>query len=127
MSRLLIIEDDAPVRRALAELLSRRGFEVLDAADGAEALRLARSCHPDFVLCDIDLPDIDGYVLLDELHEITLSAQWYFMTGKPVDMLALQSTQGIIAGFVMKPFDVDELMDVLMEEHGARLSAGAGD
>lgn len=126
MPRLLLIEDDTPVRRALAELLSRRGFEVIDAADGTEALRQARTCQPDFVLCDIDLPDIDGYALLDDLHDITLSAQWYFMTGKPVDMLALQSTQGIIAGFVMKPFDVDELMAVLAEEHPTKLSAGAG-
>ena len=121
MPRLLLIEDDAPVRRALAELLSRRGFEIFDAATGNEALSLAHDCQPEFVLCDIDLPDIDGYAVMDELHEVTTYARWFFMTGKPVDMLALQSTQGIIAGFVMKPFDVDELLTVFRESSKARV------
>lgn len=120
MPRLLLIEDDNALRRALVTMLSQRGFEVFDAADGASAIPLATSCQPDFILCDIDLPDTDGYALLAELNGVSMQAQWYFMTGQPVDMLTLQATQGSVAGFIMKPFDVDELLAVFQQETAAR-------
>jgi DNA-binding response OmpR family regulator len=115
MPRLLLIEDDNPLRRALADLLVRRGYEVFDAADGKTGLNLAFSCQPDIILCDIDLPGVNGFTVLNELNQrgVLAHSTLYFMTGHPVDMFALQEATGNVAGFIMKPFDVDELLKTI--------------
>ncbi len=58
---LLIVEDNEMNLEALSRLLMRRGFQVLGAGSGEEALRTAAGSHPDLILMDIGLPGIDGY------------------------------------------------------------------
>ncbi|HTK65329.1 MAG TPA: response regulator, partial [Pseudonocardia sp.] len=60
MSRVLVVDDDAQIRRALRINLSARGYEVLTAGDGADALRTAAEELPDAVVLDLGLPDLDG-------------------------------------------------------------------
>ena len=60
--RILIVDDHPLTRDALAALLAQGGFDVVgEAADGAEALRAVEELHPDVVLLDVQLPDIDGF------------------------------------------------------------------
>lgn len=61
MARILIVEDNAMNRDVLSRLLTRRGYDVLMANDGAEGLELARTSPPDLVLLDMGLPVIDGH------------------------------------------------------------------
>jgi CheY-like chemotaxis protein len=61
MPRIMIVEDNEFSRDALARRLQRRGFEVTLAADGLQALSVARESHPDLVLMDLGLPGIDGW------------------------------------------------------------------
>jgi len=65
--RILIVEDEATLQKALAEFLAEDGFEVLCASDGEQAVLLAKSKKPDLVLLDIILPKKDGYEVLTEL------------------------------------------------------------
>src|SRR5690242_9845972 len=58
--RILIVEDNAPIRELLALLLRRSGFDVIEAADGVEALDQTRSGCPDLIVMDLGLPDISG-------------------------------------------------------------------
>lgn len=58
---ILVVEDQADNRKILRDLLTNSGFEVLEALDGAEGIRLAQSQQPDLILMDIQLPGIDGY------------------------------------------------------------------
>ena len=60
MSRVLVVEDELPMRRTLDIGLRARGYEVDVAATGEEALELARRHHPDVVILDLGLPGIDG-------------------------------------------------------------------
>lgn len=113
MIKILLIEDHNVFRQALADLLTRRGFEVFDAPDGASALRLAPNNHWDIVLCDIALPDMDGYRLLEEIPRLTTYAKWFFMTGNPIDMLTLQATHGEVADYIIKPFDMEKLLTII--------------
>jgi two-component system CheB/CheR fusion protein len=59
--RILVIEDNLDARQSLAEVLSLHGHEVHQARDGLEGIAMARALRPDVVLCDIGLPDVDGY------------------------------------------------------------------
>jgi len=65
--KILIVEDDTILQKTMQEFLSTDGFEVSCAADGEEAVRLAKEILPDLVLLDIILPKKDGYEVVQEL------------------------------------------------------------
>lgn len=92
MPTLLLIEDHAPLRRNLVEILSLEGYRVLEAGDGPEGLRLARAAAPDLVLCDIMLPGLDGHGVLAALRAdpATAGLPLVFLTarGDPPDVRA---------------------------------------
>lgn len=58
--KILVVDDEKSVRKLVASYLSKEGYEILEAADGSEALKLARLKHPDLVILDLMLPEIDG-------------------------------------------------------------------
>lgn len=61
MKRILIVEDTEDNRRILGDLLTAAGYEILEATDGAEGVKMALAEQPDLILMDIQLPVIDGY------------------------------------------------------------------
>jgi DNA-binding response OmpR family regulator len=65
--KILIVEDESTLQKALAEFLTEEGFEVFSALDGEIGVALAKKEKPDVVLLDIILPKKDGYEVLDEL------------------------------------------------------------
>jgi CheY-like chemotaxis protein len=69
MPRILLVEDNEMNRDMLSRRLQKRGFEVIMAEDGAQALTLASSASPDLVLMDVGLPDIDGWTVTRRLKE----------------------------------------------------------
>jgi len=60
-ARILVIEDHEDNRRIVRDLLTSRGYEIVEAATGVDGVQLAIAQRPDLILMDIDLPDIDGY------------------------------------------------------------------
>ena len=66
--RILLVEDEPPLRRMLGELLQREGYEVLEAGDGIEALAVVDRHGPDLVVLDLTLPRLDGYAVLARLR-----------------------------------------------------------
>jgi DNA-binding response OmpR family regulator len=66
---ILIVEDDEPIRQAIAVGLERNGFEVLQAVDGEEGLKTALAEHPDLILLDLRMPKKTGQEMLDDLRE----------------------------------------------------------
>jgi two-component system, OmpR family, KDP operon response regulator KdpE len=109
VSRVLVVEDDAGLRQALAINLRARGYEVTLAATGAGALTTAAAKPPDAVVLDLGLPDIDGNDVITGLRG------W---TRAPILVLSARSGQGdkVVAldlgadDFVTKPFGMDELL-----------------
>lgn len=107
--RILVIDDEAQIRRFLDIGLRAEGYEVLLAATAAEGLALAATRTPDLVILDIGLPDMDGHAVLAELR------QWSQL---PVLMLSARDTEGekvraLDRGandYVTKPFGIQELM-----------------
>ncbi|NDZ78025.1 MULTISPECIES: response regulator [unclassified Streptomyces] len=109
MTRVLVVEDDPQIVRALVINLKARKYEVDAAPDGATALRLAAARHPDVVLLDLGLPDMDGVEVIKGLRG------W---TRVPVLVLSARHTsdekvEALDAGaddYVTKPFGMDELL-----------------
>lgn len=105
--RLLLIEDDAALRRSLVLTLADEGFEVQEARDGREGLR-GVDTKPDAVLLDLGLPDIDGFELCDRLRH---------RTGNPILIISAHQApddvaRGLQAGaddYLTKPFSAVEL------------------
>ncbi|HPN96394.1 MAG TPA: response regulator [Candidatus Moranbacteria bacterium] len=67
--KILVVEDEATLHRALLEFLTSEGFEVFSALDGEEGIEITKTKKPDLVLLDIILPKKDGYEVLDELKK----------------------------------------------------------
>lgn len=107
MTRVLVVDDEPQILRALRITLRARGLEVVTAATGAEALERAADCSPDLVILDLGLPDIDGVEVLHGLRG------W---SRVPVIVLSARTDSGdkvaaLDAGaddYVTKPFAMDE-------------------
>ena len=84
MKRILIIEDQAPMRRNLAQLLELEGYAVLSADNGLTGLELARKERPDVILCDVMMPGLDGHGVIRALREDAATTQipFIFLTAR---------------------------------------------
>jgi DNA-binding response OmpR family regulator len=110
MSRILIIEDEAPMRTALTDLLAAEGYRMLSAADGESGLRRALDEKPDLILLDIMMPKLDGFALCAELRRLSSAVPVLMLTakGQVEDRVA-----GLDAGaddYLVKPFSTEELL-----------------
>jgi len=108
--RLLIIEDELPMRTALQDCLVSEGYRVLSAVDGQAGLERALKEKPDLILLDIMLPKLDGFALCAELRRLAIGAPVLMLTakGRVDDRVA-----GLDAGaddYLVKPFSTDELL-----------------
>jgi DNA-binding response OmpR family regulator len=109
-ARILIIEDELPMRTALADCLEGEGYRVLTAADGPAGLQRAVREKPDLVLLDIMMPRLDGYALCAELRRLALPVPVLILTAKGQ---VEDRVRGLDAGaddYLVKPFSTDELL-----------------
>ncbi|MCC5807725.1 MAG: hybrid sensor histidine kinase/response regulator [Opitutales bacterium] len=112
MKTVLVIDDEAAILEICGMALERKGFHVVRARSGGEGLEMAKRHVPDLVLCDINMPGMDGRGVLRTLRDdVELStAQFVLMTGNP---LAVPPRKGMELGaddFLTKPFTVEELL-----------------
>ncbi len=115
MPKLLVIEDEPIVLETLVEILTLAGYETLSAANGETGIEIALTTPPDLVLCDIGLPGLDGFSVLqrfqsvDELADIPV----IFLSGQAdAQMVRTGMAQGA-DDFLTKPFSVPELLRVI--------------
>lgn len=82
--RILVIEDERVMRENVVTLLELEGFEVVSAADGPRGLELAQASRPDLILCDVMMPGVDGYGVLQAVRENSALAHipFIFFTAK---------------------------------------------
>ncbi len=109
MAKILLVEDDAVLRDTLRYNLEREGYEVNTSGNGAQGLAIARSAHPDLVILDVMLPDLDGLSICRMLRA---------ESNVPIMMLTARKDEiDRVAGFemgaddyVVKPFHLGELL-----------------
>ena len=115
MSKLLVIDDDHSVRVNLVELLEAEGFDVLSAKDGRSGVQLARQHLPDLIICDIMMPELDGYGVLEQLRQdpVTATTPFIFLTAK-VERSDLRQGMNLGADdYLIKPFTRNELLTAI--------------
>src|SRR5882724_5347772 len=110
MERILIIEDELPMRTALTDVLTSEGYRVLGASDGEAGLQRAIDEKPDLILLDIMMPKLDGYAVCAELRRLADPVPILMLTakGQIEDRVA-----GLDVGaddYLVKPFSTEELL-----------------
>ncbi len=84
MKKIVLIEDEEPIRMALSELLRCMDYQTIAAENGDAGLKLIRETRPDLVLCDVGMPEMDGHTVLQKLREdnATSAIPFIFLTGR---------------------------------------------
>ncbi len=112
-SRVLVVEDILPLRRATARVLVEAGFEVLEAADAATTLQLVHAARPDLVLLDIGLPDMDGLEVCRRLKNDPETADVLVALVSSTHTDTLRQAQGLQIGadtYIARPISNAELI-----------------
>src|SRR5881397_3648659 len=128
MTRVLVVDDEAPIRLLCRVNLEAEGMEVLEAPDGPSGLEAARREHPDVVLLDVMMPGLDGWRVAEELLEDpeTSSIPIVFLTARAEFR---DRARGLDLGgldYVTKPFNPLELAPLVRDLLG-RLQRGERD
>ena len=110
MERILIIEDELPMRTALQDALSAENYRVLTAPDGESGLKRALEEKPDLILLDVMMPKLDGYAVCAELRRLAVPVPILMLTAKGQ---VEDRVVGLDAGaddYLIKPFSTEELL-----------------
>lgn len=115
MTTVLVVDDSASLRNMVAFTLKQQGYEVVEAADGQEALSKARTAVCDLVLTDVNMPIMDGIMLCSELRKLPT------FKFTPILMLTTENSSEMkhkgraagATGWLVKPFNPDTLLSTL--------------
>ena len=110
MFNILIVEDDKNLRRLIGAVLKQNGFNVLSANDGEQALEILESTKADLIICDIMMPNMDGYELTRSLRDADYNMPILMITAK--DTME-DKRKGFVSGtddYMVKPINIDEML-----------------
>jgi two-component system nitrogen regulation response regulator NtrX len=120
-ARVLVVDDEAAIRRSLAGVLADEGFDAALAEDGERALAAVRERAPDVVLLDIAMPGRDGLAVLDELRRLHPALPVVMMSGHGTIETAVRATQLGAFDFIEKPLSLEKVL--LTVRHALEKSA----
>lgn len=109
---VLIIEDDAMFRLCIFEFLESKDFNLISTADGLSGLQLAKEFHPNLIICDINLPYLNGFEILKEIREdfTTAKTHFIFITSETDPDSRDRAMQLGANDYLTKPVSLDRLL-----------------
>ena len=110
MSKILIIDDERAIRRALREILEFEEFEVVEAENGKDGFEKASSTAFDMIFCDIKMPQMDGMEVLDELLKAKIDTPVIMISGHGNIETAVQAIKKGAFDFIEKPLDLNRIL-----------------
>lgn len=115
MKKILIIEDSNDIRENIAEILDLAGYQTFVASNGKQGADIAIANLPDLILCDIMMPELDGYGVFNLLQKKTSSANipFIFMTAKSEPSEMRKGMEMGADDYLIKPFDDVELLSAI--------------
>lgn len=119
--QILLVDDEPGILKVLGISLADRGYRVLTAENGEEALRVFQDARPDIVLTDIKMPGMDGIELLKHMKRIQPDAEVIMITGHGDMELAIKSLKHEASDFITKPIS-DDALDIALRRAEERLS-----
>lgn len=114
--RILVVEDNAAIRKSLVMFLERQGFDVTEAAEYTRALELVEMELFDALIADLDLPGGTGIDLLARARKIRPRMLSILMTGYGCTAIRKRAEELELAAYLEKPFDPGELLEALRSE-----------
>ena len=116
MARILAVDDSASMRQMVGLTLKSAGHEVVSAADGDEALKLAQSGSPvDLVITDVNMPNMDGITLVRELRQLPNydPVALIVLSTEASPELKQKGREAGATGWMAKPFDPQRMLDIV--------------
>lgn len=110
MSKILIIDDERAIRRALREILEFENFEVDEAEDGQQGVEKATSTEYDLIFCDIKMPKMDGIEVLEALKNAAIEVPVIMISGHGNVDTAVQAIKKGAFDFIEKPLDLNRIL-----------------
>ncbi|MCC7430175.1 response regulator [bacterium] len=113
MAKILVIDDDKMIRSVTSEILSIKGYEVETASKGQEGIGLAKNILPDLIICDISMPEMNGFEVLSELRKdySTRNIPFIFLTGVLIQKHDVRKGMDLGADdYLTKPFKIIDLI-----------------
>jgi len=110
MAKILIIDDERAIRRALREILEFENFQVDEAEHGIEGLEKAKNTLYDIIFCDIKMPQMDGLEVLDGLNEAKVDAPVIMISGHASIETAVEAIKKGAFDFIEKPLDLNRIL-----------------
>lgn len=127
-SRILVVEDEAAVRRGLVDLLTAQGHTVLEAETGPEGLVKAREGRPDLVILDVMLPGLDGFGVLAAMRAQKIDTPVLMLTARGAELDKVTGFALGVDDYVTKPFSMLELLGrvgALLRRRAPRAPSGS--
>ncbi len=127
MKRVLVIEDDAPIRANILELLEAEGFDGVGAEDGKAGIAAALAAVPDVILCDIRMPVMDGHQVLRAIRDYpeTAAVPFIFLTARAEREDVREGMRLGADDYLTKPFSMREVLDSIETRLNRRESLAA--
>ena len=110
---ILVVDDDAQVRKTLSSILSKEGYSVVTAENGKQATKISEKSRFDMALIDIKLPDMEGTELLQRMKQNQPHMVKIIITGFPTLENAMETVNEGADGYVLKPFDTEKLLEMI--------------
>ncbi|MDF0554604.1 response regulator [Kamptonema sp. UHCC 0994] len=132
MKKILVIEDEALIRLNILDCLENANFDAVGAENGSDGIELAGRYQPDLIICDIMMPDIDGYSVLTEVRQniVTATTPFIFLSAKSErEDMRLGMEMGA-DDYITKPCTPTELLSAIaarLEKHNAYIQKSASE
>jgi CheY-like chemotaxis protein len=125
MARILVIDDEAPIRENLVRFLVLEGHQVIQAVDGRLGLEAIRHHQPDFILCDVMMPHLDGFEVLaaTQADPGLRGIPFVFLSASAEPEKLEAALQQGATGYVTKPFNLAHLRQLLASQLATPLPA----
>ncbi|MDQ3985076.1 MAG: response regulator [Actinomycetota bacterium] len=117
MARILIVDDNADIRRLIGTILTPTDHELMFAEDGGKALEIVKKRSPELVILDVMMPNMDGFMVLKQMRVAGLrdSTRVLMLTAKSTESDWVRGYKLGADAYLTKPFDPDELMSFVDE------------
>lgn len=113
MAKILIVDDAEFLRVRLTKMLDTDGFQVFQAENGVKAVDLYKEIHPDIVLMDVTMPEMDGLTALKAIVGFDPKAKVIMLTALGQESVVLEAVKSGARDFIVKPFEHDRVMKAI--------------
>lgn len=111
MAKILIVDDAAFMRKVIRDALSKNGYsEIFEAVDGVDAVEKFQEIHPDLILMDITMPNMDGLEALKTIRGKDASANVVMCSAMGQESMVIDAVRSGAKDFIVKPFKADRIL-----------------